>query len=194
MNSLSHPSIAFEDLQKDFLAEGDKLFYGKYKSGFVDKPEHDESVGCEQSMTAESMSCYLSYSKSTRYMLDINEELRECLFNIRASNMREARLPSSQETQEESSQVLPPPVYQAPRPEQCHVEGAAFITHRRPSAPERRVLQVKWDLTFRRHSKMQLHTRTWMQLWRTALMLMRRLQLTRAWILSRRTCLVTIWS
>ena len=185
--------IQVDDLHKDVLAEGDKLFYGKYKSGSVDKPEHyDESVGREQSMIAESMSRYLSYSKSTQYMLDINEELLECLFNIRASNIRETWLPSSQESQDESSQVLPPPVYR-------HVEGAAFTTHLlRPHEPERRALQVKWDLTFQRHSKMQLHTRTWMQLQlrRTTLMLMRRLQLTWACILSRlrRPCLVTIWS
>ncbi|CAK9039803.1 unnamed protein product [Durusdinium trenchii] len=109
--------IQVDDLHKDVLAEGDKLFYGKYKSGSVDKPEHyDESVGREQSMIAESMSRYLSYSKSTQYMLDINEELLECLFNIRASNIRETWLPSSQESQDESSQVLPPPVYR-------HVEG-----------------------------------------------------------------------
>ena len=99
--------IKIEDVHKDLLADHDKVSYGKYKNGFMEKPEcFEEAVKKEQKMIVESMSHYHSFEKTEDYIAEINNNIYDLLLQVRRVPAR-AWLPASPES---SGAETPAPV------------------------------------------------------------------------------------
>ena len=65
--------IQIQDLQKDVLADHHKVYYGKYKSGAMDKPaDFDDGVSKEQDIE-ENMSRFSHFRKIQDYV-DLSSE------------------------------------------------------------------------------------------------------------------------
>ena len=68
--------IKMDSIHQDLLADDDKLFYGKYKSGITEKPSgYEDAIAREQDMICSSMTTYLESSTVQDYVKHVNDEL-----------------------------------------------------------------------------------------------------------------------
>jgi len=105
--------IRVEDIHKDLLAEQDKAWYGKYKSGESQKaPAYEDAVAKEQSMLSDSMKKYLDCASPHDYVKEVNDKLYDLLLE-KQPFPAQAWLPSSQES---TSPERPAPIYKPPLP------------------------------------------------------------------------------
>eukprot|EP00438_Fugacium_kawagutii_P021628 Skav212212 [mRNA] locus=scaffold754:1020696:1022177:- [translate_table: standard] len=105
--------INIEAIHRDLLADHDKLFYGKYKSGIMEKPSgYEDSVAKEQEMISQSMADYCSYASAQDYVTEVNGKLYDLLLQ-KQSIPDKAFLPSSPES---SSPQQPAVIYKDPLP------------------------------------------------------------------------------
>ena len=105
--------IQIDDVHKDVLAEHDKLSYGKYKGGTMEKTDgFDEAVEAEQDMIQRSMNRYSGFEKVQEYITQVNGEIEDLLLEHTPFPER-AWLPSSPESE---SPQKPAPVYREPLP------------------------------------------------------------------------------
>ena len=104
--------IQIQDLQKDVLADHHKVYYGKYKSGAMDKPaDFDDGVSKEQDIE-ENMSRFSHFSKIQDYVCQVNDEIEDMLLHETPIPER-AWLPSSPESPSPRSAA---PLYRDPLP------------------------------------------------------------------------------
>jgi hypothetical protein len=74
--------IQIQDLHRDLLADGDTCFYGKFKSGTMEKPPDffAEAVEKEQSMIQQSMQAYSGFGKVQEYVSQVNGEIEDLIY------------------------------------------------------------------------------------------------------------------
>lgn len=74
--------IQIQNLRKDVLADSDKVFYGKFKGGSIEKPPgFEEATEKEQSVIRQSMEVYGSFGKAEEYVSHANGEIEDLLLH-----------------------------------------------------------------------------------------------------------------
>lgn len=77
--------IQVNDLHRDLLAEDHKVYYGKYKSGWMESPPDFEAlVAEEQDLVETAMEEYKQHTKPQDYLKKANSDLEEVLLRNRA--------------------------------------------------------------------------------------------------------------
>lgn len=68
--------IKMDNVHQDLLASHDKLSYGKYKSGLLEKPSgYEDAIAKEQYMISESMTKYSESATAQDYVTKANDKL-----------------------------------------------------------------------------------------------------------------------
>lgn len=99
--------IRVEDIHTDPLAEQDKVWYGKYKSGESQKPPgYEDGVAKEQSMLSDGTNKYLDCASPQDYVKEVNDKLYNLLLE-KQPFPAQAWLPSSQESTSPERPPLP---------------------------------------------------------------------------------------
>ena len=106
--------IKLDNIHEDLLAEHDKLSYGKYKSGLLEKPSgYEDAIAKEQCMISQGMAKYSECATTQDYVTKANAKLYDIILH-KQPIPEKAWLPSSPSL---SSPERPAaPIYKDPLP------------------------------------------------------------------------------